>query len=63
MSNVTVQTPKAKRTTMDFVVGLVIVLFCALCVIPFIVAISASFSDERILLRSGYGFLPRGFSL
>ena len=63
MSNVTVQTPKAKRTTMDFVVGLLIVLFCALCVIPFIVAISASFSDERVLLRSGYGFLPRGFSL
>lgn len=63
MSNVTVQTPKAKRTTMDFVVGLLIVLFCALCVIPFIVAISASFSDERMLLRSGYGFLPRGFSL
>lgn len=63
MSNVNVQTPKAKRTTMDFVVGLLIVLFCALCVIPFIVAISASFSDERMLLRSGYGFLPRGFSL
>ncbi|MDD6143926.1 MAG: carbohydrate ABC transporter permease [bacterium] len=63
MSNVNVQTPKAKRTTMDFVVGLLIVLFCALCVIPFIVAISASFSDERTLLRSGYGFLPRGFSL
>ena len=63
MSNVTVQTPKAKRTTMDFVVGLLIVLFCALCVIPSIVAISASFSDERVLLRSGYGFLPRGFSL
>lgn len=63
MSNVTVQTPKAKRTTMDFVVGLLIVLFCALCVVPFIVAISASFSDERLLLRSGYGFLPRGFSL
>lgn len=63
MSNVNVQTPKAKRTTMDFVVGLLIVLFCALCVIPFIVAISASFSDERMLLRSGYGFLPKGFSL
>lgn len=63
MSNVNVQTPKAKRTTMDFVVGLLIVLFCALCVIPFIVAISASFSDERMLLRIGYGFLPRGFSL
>ena len=63
MSKTSVQTPKTKRTTMDFVVGLLIVLFCALCVIPFIVAISASFSDERLLLRSGYGFLPRGFSL
>ena len=63
MSKASVQSPNAKRTTMDFVVGLLIVLFCALCVIPFVVAVSASFSDERILLRSGYGLLPRGFSM
>ena len=51
------------RTTMDFVVCLMIIVFCAMCVIPFIMAISASFSDERTLLREGYGLLPRGFSL
>lgn len=51
------------RTTMDIVVDLMIILFCAMCVIPFIMAISASFSDERTLLREGYGLLPRGFSL
>ncbi|MGN0746470.1 MAG: carbohydrate ABC transporter permease [Aristaeellaceae bacterium] len=54
---------RKQRTTMDFVVGLMIILFCAMCVIPFIMAISASFSDERTLLREGYGLLPRGFSL
>ena len=47
---------------MDFVVCLMIIVFCAMCVIPFIMAISASFSDERTLLREGYGLLPRGFS-
>ena len=54
---------RKQRTTMDLVVGLMIILFCAMCVIPFIMAISASFSDERTLLREGYGLLPRGFSL
>lgn len=63
MSKANTQVARHKRTTMDFVVGLLIVLFCALCVIPFIVAVSASFSDERTLLRTGYGLLPRGFSM
>ena len=63
MSKTSIHSAKAKRTTMDFVVGLLIILFCILCVVPFVVAVSASFSDERVLLRSGYGFLPRGFSL
>ena len=63
MSKTSIHSAKAKRTTMDFVVGLLIILFCILCVVPFVVAVTASFSDERVLLRSGYGFLPRGFSL
>ena len=56
------QPVRKQRTTMDFVVCLMIIVFCAMCVIPFIMAISASFSDERTLLREGYGLLPRGFS-
>lgn len=63
MSHTSIPQAAPKRSTMDFVVGLLIILFCILCVVPFVVAISASFSDERVLLRNGYGFLPQGFSL
>lgn len=63
MSKTNAQSVKQKKTTMDYVVGILIILFCALCVIPFVVAISASFSNERLLLKTGYGLLPRGFSM
>ena len=63
MSKTNARSVKQKKTTMDYVVGILIILFCALCVIPFVVAISASFSNERLLLKTGYGLLPRGFSM
>mgnify|MGYP002627398361 CR=1 FL=1 len=50
---------RKRFTTMDVVVYLLILVFCFLCVTPFIVAISASFSNERTLLRNGYSFLPQ----
>ncbi len=50
-------------TAMDAVICALILIFCALCVIPFLVAISASFSDERTLLREGYSLLPKSFTL
>jgi len=34
-----------------------------LCLIPFIMVVSASFSSESAILREGFGILPRGFSL
>ncbi|MBB6735552.1 carbohydrate ABC transporter permease [Cohnella zeiphila] len=33
------------------------------CVLPFILVISGSFSDSAQILRNGYSILPRGFSL
>ncbi len=54
---------KKKLTALDVVIDAIVILFCAICVIPFIVAISASFSDERTLLTTGYSLLPRNFSL
>ncbi|MBQ9309026.1 MAG: carbohydrate ABC transporter permease [Clostridia bacterium] len=53
---------KASFSLMDLVIILLILIFCFLCVTPFLVAVSASFSDERTLLRNGYGFLPQDFS-
>lgn len=41
---------------------LLIIAFTA-CVIPLVVVVAASFSDEIKLLTEGYGFWPRGFSL
>ena len=52
----------ASNTTMDTVIHVLILLFCVLCVIPFIVAISASFSNERTLLREGYSLWPVNFT-
>lgn len=40
-----------------------IIIASILCLFPFIMLISASFSDEQALMISGYGLLPRGFSL
>lgn len=33
------------------------------CIIPFVIVISASFSDETALVSQGYSLLPRNFSL
>ena len=45
-------------------VGLVILgLFALSCVIPFIVMLSASFTDEATILKTGYGLWPVVFSL
>lgn len=50
-------------STMDVVVYVVIIVFCFICVAPFIIAISGSFSDERTILRTGYGLLPKNPTL
>jgi putative aldouronate transport system permease protein len=37
--------------------------FSLMCLMPFLLMISASFSDEGIITREGFGLLPKGFSL
>ena len=41
----------------------VLVVFCLLCVIPIITVISISFSSDLQIAKTGYGFLPKGFTL
>ena len=48
--------------TLDTAVTVLIVLFCVLCLIPFVVAVSSSFSDERTLLTRGYSLAPVAFT-
>ncbi|GAB2966831.1 carbohydrate ABC transporter permease [Actinotalea caeni] len=41
----------------------VVSLFALFCALPFVLIISASFSSESEILRSGFGLLPKGFTL
>ncbi|MDR2537907.1 MAG: carbohydrate ABC transporter permease [Treponema sp.] len=38
-------------------------IFALLCLLPFVMMISASFSDENIVMTEGIGILPKGLSL
>lgn len=42
-----------------------VVLICLslICIVPFLMIISASFSEESRIISDGYGVFPRGFSL
>lgn len=37
-------------------------LFALACLIPFVLMISASFSDENLITQTGFGILPKGFT-
>ena len=61
-----------KRTTVRESAGdILLTVFCyafvlcfiTACVVPFIIALSASFSDEMAIARYGFGLFPRKVSL
>lgn len=56
-----------KRDTMTKVVHgfsyIFIALFALACLIPFVLMISASFSNETVITKNGFSILPQGFSL
>lgn len=58
---------KIKKSTGDKVLNLFFVLFiiafAVLCITPFLLVVSASFSDETMLNKLGYSIFPRQFSL
>jgi multiple sugar transport system permease protein/putative aldouronate transport system permease protein len=41
----------------------VVTLFTVFCLLPFVMILSASFSEESEIMKHGFGLLPRGFSL
>ena len=43
--------------------GIILGLFCAICVIPIIAVLSISLSSDKAIIMNGYSLLPRGFSL
>ncbi|MBC5689587.1 carbohydrate ABC transporter permease [Mediterraneibacter sp. NSJ-55] len=46
-----------------FVMGFIMFLFVAACVLPFILLIASSFTSESSLIKEGYSFIPAEFSL
>ena len=47
----------------DIIKVLLLTVTAILCTLPFIIIISGSFSDNGIIVREGYGILPKGFTL
>ena len=41
----------------------VVTLFALVCILPFLLMISASFSSEAIISKEGFGLFPKGFTL
>ena len=40
-----------------------ITLFSLFCLLPFVLILSASFSSEEEIMKTGFGLLPKGFTL
>ena len=40
-----------------------VMILCLSCLLPFLLLISASFTEENTLIRTGYAFIPKVFSL
>lgn len=60
--------PRAiKLDASDMVLGAIsyitITLFCIFCLLPFVLILSASFSSEAAIMRSGFGLFPKDFTL
>ena len=51
-----------KSAVSKCVVYILLGLVSLVCVIPFVMVLSASFSQQGELIKNGYGILPRGFS-
>lgn len=66
-SGVVVKPGKVRADTSDYVLRGVsytlVTIFAIFCLLPFMLILSASISDESQIREHGFGLLPRGFSL
>lgn len=51
------------RTVIQVISYVFTTFFAVLCVLPLLLILSASVSEESLILQHGYSFLPRGFTL
>ena len=49
---------KGSRISQGLVINSVLLIFCALCLLPFLLVISVSLSSERDIVFHGYGLIP-----
>jgi len=54
---------RREKQVFSVVGGILVGLISLLCVLPMIMIISGSFSNEELVLLNGYSILPQGFSL
>ena len=52
----------ASTISFDTIKVILLVTVALLCTLPFIIIISGSFSDNAIVVKEGYGVLPKGFT-
>lgn len=46
----------------EIIINIIMILFCILCVVPFIFVVIISFTSEESIRAIGYSFVPQGFS-
>ena len=46
----------------DIIKGILLTILSLLCVLPFIVIVSGSFTSNQEIIRNGFSLLPRGFT-
>lgn len=53
----------AGERAFNVLIYIVLSIAAAICILPFILIVSGSFSDSAEIMKKGYSLLPRGFSL
>lgn len=51
-----------KNKTGQIILNLIFILLCVICIAPFLLMLSSSFTEEATLMREGYNFIPKVFS-
>ena len=53
----------AANRTLSIMAYILLAIGSVVCVLPFIVTVSGSFTDNGTILREGYSLLPRDFTM
>lgn len=52
-----------KSKNFQVIVNIIMIVLCVLCLFPFLTLVVSSFADENQLIRDGYSFIPKSFSM